>query len=153
MLVHLRGREGLGEVTKLWDNMGQRRTITAKTDRFIFCNLKKKSPSRPHKKVIMSGRNFLKFYTLFKDSFWKKHSRVRRAWRGIKRRYLPTRCQGWTENMELRVGYTTNVVTESDLWMSALLSHSACSFKVFPQHCICQARCNDAVRVIFGKAW
>ncbi len=53
----------------------------------------------------------------------------------------------------LWVGYTTNVVTESDLWMSALLSHSGCSFKVFPQHCICKAQCNDAVRVIFGKAW
>lgn len=40
----------------------------------------------------------------------------------------------------LRVGYTTNVVTESDLWMSALLSHSGSSFKVFPPRGVCVVR-------------
>lgn len=53
----------------------------------------------------------------------------------------------------LWVGNTTNVVTESDLWMSALLSHSGSSFKVFLRRCVCHVRRNGAGRVIFGKAW
>lgn len=57
-----------------------------------------------------------------------------------------TSLSGLDEEHDLWVRYITNVVTESDLWMSALLSHSGCSFKVFSQHWICSACCSAVMR-------
>lgn len=53
---------------------------------FILGNLK--NPSRPHKKVIMSGKIFFFFFFTFmlylKINSGKKHSRARQAGKGLK---------------------------------------------------------------------
>lgn len=66
-----------------------------------------------------------KIYVLFKDLFLKKKS----VEKGYKIRILHYPLSRLTRQQELWARYTTHVVTESDLWMSALRSHS---FKVFP---------------------
>lgn len=71
----------------------------------------------------------------------------------MERRYSPCPLSRLNGEHGLWVRYTTNIVTESDLWMSALLSHSGSSFKVFHQCCICQTWCRDAAGDKFRKAW
>lgn len=70
-----------------------------------------------------------KINVLFKDLFSKKS---RACEKGYKIRILHYPLSRLTREQELWARYTTPVVTESDLWMSSLRSHSCSSFKVFP---------------------
>lgn len=78
----------------------------------------------------------MSFKDLFlrRDIFWGRVSEKEYKIRII--HYPPSRL---TRVQELWARYPTHVVTESDLWMSALLSHSCSSLEVFLQCCIMQA--------------
>lgn len=70
---------------------------------------------------------YLKIYFRQRKALWS-----RACVKGYKIRILHYPPSRLTREQELWARYTTHVVTESDLWMSALRSHSRSSFKVFP---------------------
>lgn len=84
----------------------------------------------------------------------EKYSGAERE-KGYKIRILDYPLSRLTREQELWARYTTHVVTESDLWMSALRSRSCSSFKVFLQCCIIRAGGGFSWRGLMAKwaAW